>query len=79
MLAWCKGSGHYNTYGLDRLIDSAGEEPVFVMPVGTNNMEKCCHEVLEEKIRLLGRGLKARTSKVAFSEVLAVPHAGPDR
>lgn len=35
--------------------------------------------VLEEKIKLLGRKIKAKISKVAFSEVLLVPHTGPVR
>lgn len=47
--------------------------------VGTNNVEKCSYVVVEGKISLLGRRLKARTSKVAFLEVLPVLHAEPAR
>lgn len=64
---------------IDRLVDSAGEESAVVVHVGTNDVGKCSREVLEQKFRLLGRRLKARTSKVAFSEVLPVPRVGPER
>ena len=64
------------TYHLDRLVESAEDKVPVVVHVGTNNVGKCSHEALEAKFRLSRRKLKARTSKVAFSEVLPVPHAG---
>ena len=67
------------TSRLDRLVESAGEEVAVVVHVGTNDVGKGSREVLEAKFRLLGRRLKARTPKVAFSEVLPVPRAGPAR
>uniref|UniRef100_A0A8C3F9E0 Uncharacterized protein n=1 Tax=Chrysemys picta bellii TaxID=8478 RepID=A0A8C3F9E0_CHRPI len=56
---------------------NAGEEPVVVEHVGTNDIRKDRRDVLEAKFRLLGKRLKSRTSMVAFSEMLPVPHAGP--
>lgn len=38
--------------------------------VGTNNMMKCNPKVMEKKCRLIGRRLKSRNSRVAFSEML---------
>nr|GFB50161.1 hypothetical protein [Tanacetum cinerariifolium] len=76
------------TSRLDRLVESAGEEVAVVVHVGTNDVGKCSRAVLEAKFsravleakfRLLGRKLKSRTPKVAFSEVLPVPRAGPAR
>ena len=67
------------TSRLDRLVESAGYEIAVVDHISTNDVEKCSCEVLEAKFRLFGRKLKARTSKAAFSEVLPVPPAGPDR
>uniref|UniRef100_A0A8C3F4Q9 SGNH hydrolase-type esterase domain-containing protein n=1 Tax=Chrysemys picta bellii TaxID=8478 RepID=A0A8C3F4Q9_CHRPI len=64
---------------LDRLMCSAGEEPVVVVHVGTNDIGKGRRDVLEAKFRLLGKRLKSRTSMVAFSEMLPVPHTGPGR
>ena len=64
---------------LDRLMCSAGEEPVVVVHVGTNDIGKGRRDALEAKFRLLGKRLKSRTSMVAFSEMLPVPHAGPGR
>ncbi|XP_075774322.1 uncharacterized protein LOC142825946 [Pelodiscus sinensis] len=64
---------------LDRLMCSAGEEPVVVVHVGTNDVGKSRRDVLEAKFRLLGKRLKSRTSMVAFSEMLPVPRAGPGR
>ena len=67
------------TSHLDRLVESPGDEVAVVVHVGTNNMGKCSREVLEAKFRLLRRKLKAKTSKVAFSEVLTVPRTRPAR
>lgn len=46
---------------------------------GTINVEKYSIVVLEEKFRLLGRNLKAKTSEFAFSEMLPFPYTGPAR
>lgn len=67
------------TRNLDSLLERTGKEPVVVVHVGTNDVGKAKQSVLEAKFRLLGRRLKSRTSKVAFSEVLPVPRAGPTR
>uniref|UniRef100_A0A8C3IA66 SGNH hydrolase-type esterase domain-containing protein n=1 Tax=Chrysemys picta bellii TaxID=8478 RepID=A0A8C3IA66_CHRPI len=64
---------------LHRLMCSAGEEPVVVVHVGTNDIGKGRRDVLEAKFRLLGKRLKSRTSMVAFSEMLPVPRAGLGR
>ncbi|XP_050804876.1 uncharacterized protein LOC127048856 [Gopherus flavomarginatus] len=64
---------------LDRLMCSAGEEPVVVVHVGTNDIGKGRKDVLEAKFKLLGKRLKSRTSMVAFSEMLPVPRSGPGR
>lgn len=48
-----------------------------VVHVGANDMGKCSPKDLEVKFRLLDRMLKTGTSKVVFSDMLLVPHAGP--
>lgn len=47
--------------------------------VGTSDFGKCSSEFLEAKFRWLNKMLKFRTFKVAFSELLTVPYAGPTR
>lgn len=64
---------------LDRLTDSGGEESAVMAHAGTHDNEKCSCLVLEEKCILLGRKLKAKTSKDAFLKLLPVPCTGPDR
>ena len=46
-----------------------------MLHVSTNEVGECIRNILEAKFRLLGRKLKARNSKAAFSEVLGVPRA----
>lgn len=48
-----------------------------MMHVGINVMGKYSCDVLEAKCRLLHRVLKARASKVAFSDMLPVPPTRP--
>ena len=62
------------TSRLERLGKSAGDKVALLVHVGNKDVGKCSHEVVEAKFWLLGKKLKARTSKVAFSEVLPVPH-----
>jgi lysophospholipase L1-like esterase len=47
--------------------------------VGTNDIGRCKRSVLINNFRDLGSKLKARTSKVVFSEILPVPRATPER
>lgn len=47
--------------------------------IGTNNVGRCSHMVLEEKFTLLDKIFKTRTSKVAFSKVLPIPYTGSHR
>lgn len=57
--ARCKGGGYYKT--LDGLLVNAGEEPMMVVHVGTNDIGSCRREVQEAKFRLLGRRLRSRS------------------
>lgn len=65
-------------YGSDRLVDSAGDEPVFMVHVSINDAVKCSHMVVEENFKLLDRRLKARISKTAFYPFHST-HTGPLR
>lgn len=54
-------------------------ETVAIMHIGTKDIKECNLVMLEAKLNLLGSMLKCRTSWVAFSKILVVPHAGSAR
>ncbi|XP_056375946.1 uncharacterized protein LOC130273348 [Hyla sarda] len=64
---------------VDRLLGGAGEDPAVMVHIGTNDKVRGRWSVLKNDFRDLGRKLKARTSKVVFSEILPVPRATPER
>lgn len=66
--AWCEDCS-YHKPGRE-IASECGVEPVVGVHIVTNDMRKCSPTIVEEKFRLLGRGLKSRFPKVAFSEIL---------
>lgn len=64
---------------VDRLLGGAGENPAVMVHIGTNDKVRGRWSVLKNDFRDLGQKLRARTSKVIFSEILPVPRATPER
>lgn len=64
---------------VDRLLGGAGEDPAVMVHIGTNDKVRGRWSVLKNDFRDLGHKLRARTSKVVFSEILPVPRATQER
>ena len=64
---------------VDRLLGGAGEDPAVMVHIGTNDKVRGRWRVLKNDFRDLGQKLRARTSKVVFSEILPVPRATQER
>uniref|UniRef100_A0A803JXT5 SGNH hydrolase-type esterase domain-containing protein n=1 Tax=Xenopus tropicalis TaxID=8364 RepID=A0A803JXT5_XENTR len=60
---------------VDRLLGGAGEDPAVLVHIGTNDKVRGGGEVLKNDFKKLGVKLRARTSKVIFSEIFPVPRA----
>uniref|UniRef100_A0A803JI24 SGNH hydrolase-type esterase domain-containing protein n=1 Tax=Xenopus tropicalis TaxID=8364 RepID=A0A803JI24_XENTR len=60
---------------VDKLLGGAGEDPAVLVHIGTNDKVRGGGEVLKNDFKKLGAKLRARTSKVIFSEILPVPRA----
>ncbi|VEL31290.1 unnamed protein product [Protopolystoma xenopodis] len=60
---------------VDRLLGGAGEDPAVLVHIGTNDKVRGGGEVLKNDFKKLGSKLRARTSKVIFSEILPEPRA----
>uniref|UniRef100_A0A803JJR5 SGNH hydrolase-type esterase domain-containing protein n=1 Tax=Xenopus tropicalis TaxID=8364 RepID=A0A803JJR5_XENTR len=60
---------------VDKLLGGAGEDPAVLVHIGTNDKVRGGGEVLKNDFKKLGTKLRARTSKVIFSEIFPVPRA----